>query len=101
MNSRYSFLLNQEKRTTIWFLWLFYFVYFSYELIYYFVLPNMPWKIAPINNKSIIDFIIYIVLVCLIPIAYQLIKENNPAPVKYIYFLVFTTTNIVVDILLT
>ncbi len=59
----------------------------------------MPWKIAPINNKSIIDFIIYIVLVCLIPIAYQLIKESNPAPVKYIYFLVFTTTNIVVDIL--
>ncbi|MFD1040668.1 HD-GYP domain-containing protein [Virgibacillus byunsanensis] len=95
---RDSTLLNEEKRTTIWFLWLFYIVYFVYDVIYYYILPENPWgpEIGLVSGG--LNYVIYIVMFALLPIAYYLIKTKNPWLIKYIYFLTFTSINIMNDI---
>ncbi|WP_058308094.1 HD-GYP domain-containing protein [Gracilibacillus massiliensis] len=95
---RYSNLLNEEKRTTIWFLWLFYGIYFGYELVYYYILPQMPWELDTLGNKNGLDIFIYTVCIILIPIAYYLIKHDKSFQIKYIFFITFTFTNLLVEL---
>ncbi|WP_369403627.1 hypothetical protein [Gracilibacillus boraciitolerans] len=37
---KYSNILHEEKRTTIWFLWLFYGIYVGYEIVFFYILPR-------------------------------------------------------------
>ncbi|WP_018933123.1 HD-GYP domain-containing protein [Gracilibacillus lacisalsi] len=96
---KYTNLLNEEKRTTIWFLWLFYVIYFGYEIIYYYILPQMPWNLVSNGLKTIFDFYLYAILLALLPIAIYLLKRNKPSPVKYIYFIVFTVANVIIELI--
>ncbi len=96
---RYANLLNEEKRTTVWFLWLFYTIYFLYEIIYFYILPQLPWDLVPNGVKTIFDYFIYIIILGLLPIAKYFLKHNNPAPVKYIYFITFTLVNIINELI--
>ncbi len=93
---RSSTLLNEEKRTTIWFLWLFYIVYIVYDITYYYILPEFPWAIQGLSSSG--DYWMYIVLFSLLPIAFYLIKSENSWLIKYVYFITFTFLNIVNDI---
>ncbi|MRH44534.1 HD domain-containing protein [Aquibacillus halophilus] len=95
---RTSTLLNEEKRTTIWFLWLFYSVYLIYDIFYKYILPETPWLSdpGPVNNS--LDYIMYIVILALLPISFYLIKNKNPWLIKYIYFISFTLINILNEI---
>ena len=44
--------LQEEKRSTILFLWLFYIVFFVYDILYYDLFPAFPWH--DVNDKSMI-----------------------------------------------
>ncbi|SHM39849.1 HD-GYP domain-containing protein [Gracilibacillus kekensis] len=96
---RYSNLLNEEKRTTIWFLWLFYGIYFGYEIVYYYILPQMPWELDTIGNKNGLDFFIYAICILLIPLAYYLMKHDKSFHIKYIFFITFTLTNLIIELI--
>ncbi|WP_208590263.1 HD-GYP domain-containing protein [Gracilibacillus suaedae] len=96
---RYTNLLNEEKRTTVWFLWLFYIIYFGYEIIYYYILPQMPWNIVASGVKTILDLYLYVIILALLPIALYLLKQNRPSSVKYIYFIVFTVANVIIELI--
>ena len=94
-------LLQEEKRSTKLFLWLFYIVFFVYDILYYDLFPAFPWHDA--NDKSLIwyDFmyIKYGVILGLIPLSIYLIKIDKTEFVKYIIFFEYFTTNLFSDIL--
>ncbi|MGP4041021.1 HD-GYP domain-containing protein [Gracilibacillus sp. D59] len=96
---RYSNLLNEEKRTTVMFLWLIYVIYFTYEIIYYVIVPLVPW-LEPDIQKDALSYIKYFVIFGLLPIAYYYLKKENPSPIKYILFLAVTFSDILIDALI-
>ncbi|MGP4108662.1 HD-GYP domain-containing protein [Virgibacillus sp. L01] len=95
---RSSTFLNEEKRTTIWFLWLFYIIYFVYDVFYFYILPDNPWSEGLGLPTFGFNYIMYVIMLVLLPISYYLIKNNTPGSIKYIYFITFTLFNIVNDI---
>lgn len=94
-------LLQEEKHSTVLFLWLFYVVFFVYEIFYYNLLPAFPWIDG--NAKSSVwhdlMFFKYGVMIALIPFSIYLIKKGKTEFVKYILFLGYSLTNVVSDIL--
>lgn len=91
-------LLNEEKRTTIWFLWLFYIIYIVYDILYYYIVPQNPWSSGLGTPTYGLNYLMYIAIFILLPITYYFMKNQNPWIIKYIYFLTFTSMNIVNDI---
>ncbi|MEK3766029.1 HD-GYP domain-containing protein [Solibacillus sp. FSL K6-4121] len=94
-------LLQEEKNSTILFLWLFYVVFFVYEIFYYNLFPAFPWSDIGANSRVVYDFMIvkYGVIIALIPLSIYLIKKGKVDSVKYIVFFGYFITNLVSDIL--
>lgn len=90
-----STLFNEEQRTVKWFLWIFYVVYFVYDIAYSYILPGTPWGA---NSNHDLNYWMYIIVVGLLPITYYLIKVENPWLIKYIYFITYTSINLANDI---
>ncbi|UOQ86448.1 HD-GYP domain-containing protein [Gracilibacillus salinarum] len=95
---RYANLLNEEKRTTVWFLWLFYIMYFGYEILNYYILTQFPWGTVLSEEKNSLELYLYIVILGILPVAFVLLKKNRPTQVKYIVFSVFTLTNLIFEL---
>ncbi|GAA0428178.1 hypothetical protein GCM10008983_00540 [Lentibacillus halophilus] len=93
-----STLLDEERRTTIWFLWIFYIIYFSYDIVYYIILPEMPWESAQKVLNNGLGYWTYIILLSLLPIAFYLMHREKTWIIKYMYFITFTIMNIINDI---
>ena len=81
-------LLFEERKAIILFLWLFYFMYYSFEIFYYTIRPRIN------SDKSIFEtdevglgIWLYILVFCMLPVAIYFIKKGNPYIVKYIYIL--------------
>ncbi|WP_099156909.1 HD-GYP domain-containing protein [Virgibacillus ndiopensis] len=91
-------LLNEEKRTTIWFLWLFYTIYLAYDITYYYILPEFSWESGQDILSMGITFWMYIVMFGLLPFSFHLIKKKKIWLIKYIYFITYTSLNIINDI---
>lgn len=90
-------LLYEERRATIWFLYIFYVLYFSYDLVYYKLVLNYPWfNQEPFN---VLNYILYIVLIILLPISIILIRNNKHGYIKYIYFFTYTIIGGIIDII--
>lgn len=94
-------LLQEEKRSTILFLWLFYVVFFVYEIVYHNLFPAFPWYEDNANNTVWHDFMFvkYGVIIALIPLSIYLIKKKKTEFVKYILFFGYFSTNLFSDIL--
>ncbi|UOQ46995.1 HD-GYP domain-containing protein [Gracilibacillus caseinilyticus] len=95
---RYANLLNEEKRTTVWFLWLFYIIFFGYEIINNFMLPQIPWGRLP-EQQNFLDGVLYIAIISLLPIAIFLLKKDRPTNVKYIIFCTYTILNLLSELI--
>ncbi|MCM3639316.1 HD-GYP domain-containing protein [Sporosarcina luteola] len=93
-------ILQEEKRATILFMWLFYIVFFLYEIIYYKVFPLFPWTatVIPDTVWYSLNFIKHLIIICLIPVTIYLFKKGMPEKVKYIVVIAYLVTNIVTDI---
>ncbi|WP_066187210.1 MULTISPECIES: HD-GYP domain-containing protein [Gracilibacillus] len=100
MQNSHSFanLLNEEKRATTWFLWLFYTTYFCYELLYYYLLPIVAWNFASDVQKNLVDVLMYVFLLALLPVAIYKIRQNKPASIKYLYFIVFIVLSMLYEL---
>lgn len=94
-------LLQEEKRSTVLFLWLFFIVFFVYEIFYNNFFPVFPWNDSKANNTIWYDFIFikYGVIIALIPLSIYLIKKKKTESVKYILFFGYFSTNVISDIL--
>ena len=84
-------LIQEEIKALKLFLSLFYIIFFSYDIIYYFVYPAMN-----IDDRSIgfpkggLGFGMHIFMFLLLPIGIYLVKKKNPYVVKYIIFIGYT-----------
>ena len=94
-------LLQEEKNSTILFLWLFYIVFFVYEIVYHNLFPTFPWYDDSGNNKVWHDFMFvkYAIMIAIIPLSIYLIKKGKTEFVKYILFFGYFLTNLFSDIL--
>ncbi|WP_163583438.1 HD-GYP domain-containing protein [Gracilibacillus saliphilus] len=97
---RYSNLLLEEKRTTVWFLWLVYVIYFGFEIVYYFIIPAVPWQYEMTPEQNSLYYIKYFAIFALLPIAYYYLRNGKPSPIKYIYFFTVTFSDIILDLLI-
>lgn len=94
-------LIRQEKRSAQLFLVLFYVAYFSYDILLNSVFPFFfSSNKFGFNDQQLTNVVIYIILLGLLPIAIYLFKKNTPRIIKYMYFIVFTTTMFINDILI-
>lgn len=92
-------LLQEEKRSTILFLWLFYIVFIFYDMLYYYILPVLPWSSDFTNTvRYDINLVKHIVIICLIPLTVYLLNRNKPESIKYILFLTYISVNLLTDI---
>ena len=94
-------LFQEEKRSTILFLWLFYVVFFVYDILFYGLFPKFPWLDLDTGSTGWYDFmyIKYGIIAGLIPITIYLIKKDKTVYVKYIIFFGYFTTNLFSDIM--
>jgi signal transduction histidine kinase len=80
-------LIFEEKKAIILFQWLFYTIFFSFEIFYYYISPLYS------NNKK--ESVLfgglglwqYILILGLLPLSIYFIKKGNPYIVKYIYII--------------
>jgi len=93
-------LLQEEKRATVLFMWLFYIVFFLYDIFYYNMFPLLPWIADGLPDAVwyYLSYIKYIIIISLIPITIYLFKKGNPGKVKYIIVIAYLATNLVTDI---
>ncbi|MEK4130122.1 HD-GYP domain-containing protein [Solibacillus sp. FSL W8-0474] len=94
-------LLQEEKRSTILFLWLFYVVFFVYEIFYNNLFPAYPWSDVSTKSSAWYDFMFikFSVMIILILLSIYLIKKRKTEVVKYILFIGYFLTNVISDIL--
>ncbi|TLS38264.1 HD-GYP domain-containing protein [Pseudalkalibacillus caeni] len=94
-----STLLNEELRTTKLFLYFFYIVTLSYDLVFYLIIPYVEGQMG-IPYKGGLGFWFYVLLSGLLFVALYLIKHNRVHQVKYVYFIAFTLMNIANELLI-
>ncbi|CRK81943.1 ATP-binding protein [Neobacillus massiliamazoniensis] len=89
-------LVFEEKKAIKLFLWLFYIFYISFDLFYDILIPIYAKKetIGILNTG--LGLWLYVLILGLLPIAFYLIKKDNPYPVKYLYlfgYIILDTVN--------
>src|SRR5690606_23398697 len=92
--------LQEEKNSTVLFLWLFYIVFSVYEIIYLNLFPLLPWYDDSAHDVwHDFMFIKYGIMIAIIPLSIYLIKKKRPGIIKYILFSGYFFTNLFSDIL--
>ncbi|WP_096274187.1 HD-GYP domain-containing protein [Paucisalibacillus globulus] len=91
-------LIQEEKQATKWFLGLFYGIFIIYEIIYSYIMSTLPWVVEIINTTNFFDYLVYLVLIVIIPISIYLMKSDKPGSIKYILFISYTFINLVSEI---
>jgi signal transduction histidine kinase len=94
VDNRLNKLVNEEIKSTKLFIWMFYIIFFSFDLFYYCLLPMSIKKEVGLPNGGM-GFFIYVFIIGLLPIAIYLIKKGKPEKVKYVYFISYTILEIV------
>lgn len=94
-----SKLSYEEERATKIFLCLFYIFYISFEVIYYYIFPNIYGR-GITRPQEGLGIWIYIIFFGLILIAFYFMKKGNPYIVKYLYIYSFIVVDTVHNILI-
>ncbi|MHC0036142.1 ATP-binding protein [Pseudoneobacillus sp. C159] len=77
-------LINEEIKATKLFLWLFFIIFFIYELFYYFLIPLMSkGKIENIYTEGL-GYWFHLLVIGLLPLAIYYLKSNQPWRTKYV-----------------
>lgn len=97
-NSKAVTLINEEKRTVQWFLYLFYIISIGYDIFYYYILPKYIFQ-RNIGHNDTLGYWIYVLMFLLLPVALYLIRNGKQDRVKYFYFLVYSLIIIINDLL--
>jgi putative nucleotidyltransferase with HDIG domain len=95
----YLTLLKEEMKSIKIFLCLFYFIVIIYDLFYYYLLPMYVTQREVGLQEGSLGIFYYIILFALLPLAVYLISIGKVKSIKYIYFVLFTTLNLVNELL--
>ncbi|WP_010272823.1 HD-GYP domain-containing protein [Paenibacillus senegalensis] len=95
-----SALLNQERQAAKLFLILFYAINVTYDLVYYYFLPLFITDTRYGFENNSVSFGEYVIRFLLLFVAWRLFKINRPDLIKYIYFIVYTFTNTIGEIII-
>lgn len=88
-------MINEEVKAVKLFLWLFYIVFISFDIYYYYIFPRSVDKSVGIPEHGL-GYWIYFFIATLLPLSIYLIKKGHTYAVKYIYtvgYLFFDTVN--------
>lgn len=88
----------EEQRTLKWFLILFYLIMITYDAFYYFFIPSFIVQ-RKIGFPSVYNYLTYLLVFSLLPIARYLIKKNYTTLIKYIYFISYTLISLIVELI--
>ncbi|MFP5107398.1 ATP-binding protein [Neobacillus sp. C211] len=81
-------LLFEERKAITLFLWLFYFMFYSFDIFYNYIRPHLNDQKSQFNTERVgLGIWLYILILALLPIAIYFIKKGNPYIVKYIYII--------------
>ncbi|MFC4386712.1 HD-GYP domain-containing protein [Gracilibacillus marinus] len=94
-----SSLATEKKRTTIWFMWLFFVTFFFYDILYASIMSYITANYDILMHRSAFNFLIYSAIFLLIPISYYLFKRNKDYRIKYILFISYTIVNMLSEYL--
>ncbi|WP_251554197.1 ATP-binding protein [Neobacillus muris] len=76
-------LIFEEKKAIKLFLWLFYICFISYEVFWYFVLPNFTDYGGSQFPGNGLGFWFYFGVLCILPVSIFLYLKGNPYIIKY------------------
>lgn len=88
-------LIFEEKKAIKLFLWLFYIIYFSYEIYYYVIIPLFYKDKTAVISRDGLGFLLYVFLLGLLPVSIYFIKKGNPYIVKYLYILSYISIDVI------
>jgi hypothetical protein len=95
-----SLLDLEESRATKLFLFLFYLVNIFYDFFYYFILPKYTKKGEIGLPDYGLGYYIYVIEFSLLFIAVYYFKKQKQHLIKYIYFITYTVTNIINEVMI-
>jgi putative nucleotidyltransferase with HDIG domain len=89
-------LHHEERRAIKWFLILFYILFISFEIFYYYIHPKyvLSQEVLIFDNSR---YYYHLLIVLLIPIAMTLIRKGKLYSVKYVFYLGSTFLTILFD----
>lgn len=82
-------LVYEEAKATKLFLWLFYIFYIAFELIYYYIFPDLFRDGGVSKYKEGLGLWYYFFIFGLFPFAIYFKKKGNPYIIKYLYICIF------------
>ncbi|WP_312473546.1 ATP-binding protein [Neobacillus sp.] len=92
-------LIFEEKKAIKLFLWLFYVLFFTYDIYFYNILPKYTdYGGSKIPNGGL-GIWIYILILCLLPVSIYYIKKGNPYFVKYFILFSFIFIDVIDNII--
>lgn len=97
-NTKSPKLIFEEKKAIKLFLCLFYIFYLSFELVYYYIFPNISG--ASGKPTEGLGLWVYAIILGLIPISIYFFKKGNPYIIKYFYIYSFLLIDLVHNILM-
>lgn len=92
-------LILEEKKAVNLFLWLFYILFVTYDIIYYYIFPLAEGKKQGIPEGGL-GFWIYIIIFSLLPAGIYLYKKGSPYKIKYLFFIAYTIIDTINSILI-
>jgi signal transduction histidine kinase len=97
--NRLNKLVMEEIKATKLFLWLFYIIFISYDVFYYYILPMVHERYEMGMPKEGLGFWLHILVLGLLPYVNYLLKKGNPYFAKYLIFIVYNLLDFISNLM--
>jgi signal transduction histidine kinase len=97
--NRLNKLVTEEIKATKLFLWLFYIIFISYDVFYYYILPMVHDRYEIGLPKEGLGFWLHLFVIGLLPFANYLLKKGNPYFAKYLIFFVYNLLDFISNLM--
>jgi signal transduction histidine kinase len=98
--NRLNKLVTEEIKATKLFLWLFYIIFLTYDLFFYFGMPMVNDNYESGFPEGGLGFWLHIIVLGLIPVAIYLLKNGNPYVAKYLIFIGYNLLDLISNLML-
>lgn len=98
--SRLNKLVIEEIKATKLFLWLFYIIFITYDVFYYFGLPMVNDNYELGLPKEGLGYWLHIIVIGLLPLAIYILKYGNAYVAKYLIFISYNLLDFISNLML-
>jgi signal transduction histidine kinase len=99
-NNGINKLISEEIKATKLFLWLFYIIFITYDLFYYFGLPMVNDNYELGFPKEGLGYWVHIIVIGLLPVAIYILKHGNAYLAKYLIFISYNLLDFISNLML-